>query len=540
MKPSSTLGLRRQIILLLTIAILPIGAVGVWQAWQMAEDRDRLSDAALLAFAAERASAERVSITAAFSAIDALIAADIHNAPDCAETLAEVVAGKTGFVFGGVTTLDGMLQCRSDGEAPIDLSERPSLRALSAAPRRAISLLEDGAATGLPVAVVTVPIFEAEAELVGFLSLSTPRLGRATVWPGPRGVEREVVSVALDTALQPATGERPEWMPVDLGAIAPAESLRAPRLLRAKTAAGETRSYVLAPVIPGQLYELSAWHSEDGADRPAHTAVVFPLLMWTAALVVAFLALDRLVVRPISTLRRDLKAFGTDRTLGPEGALPLAPEIADCDAAFRVMAARILRDEAQIEDDLREKQLLLQEVHHRVKNNLQILISLVRMHGSAMPDDGSRQVLAQLQDRILAVATTYRQTYQGQSISAVPAPALIDALIAESQVALPPGLLDLEVTKTMLGPEEALGVAMIVSEVLLTLSGADPHSDRARLHIARSEDGGLAVVADLTWPTTEDKPHALARKLIRVFAAQFGGSVEEHPTADGRTTLAIR
>ena len=72
----------------------------------------------------------------------------------------------------------------------------------------------------------------------------------------------------------------------------------------------------------------------------------------------------------------------------------------------------ILREEAQLEDALRQKEHLLREVHHRTGNSLQLIASIMRMHMRQEQSDTARPILQGLHDRVMALATVHMGLYQ--------------------------------------------------------------------------------------------------------------------------------
>jgi PAS domain S-box-containing protein len=73
-----------------------------------------------------------------------------------------------------------------------------------------------------------------------------------------------------------------------------------------------------------------------------------------------------------------------------------------------------------LEASLKEKEVLLQEVHHRVKNNLQVVSSLIRLQGSELSGDESKGAFGELQGRVRAIAILHEVLYQSSRLAQVP------------------------------------------------------------------------------------------------------------------------
>ncbi|PMZ42837.1 histidine kinase dimerization/phosphoacceptor domain -containing protein, partial [Pseudomonas sp. FW306-02-H05-AA] len=69
--------------------------------------------------------------------------------------------------------------------------------------------------------------------------------------------------------------------------------------------------------------------------------------------------------------------------------------------------------------ELREREMLLQEVHHRVKNNLQVISSLINMQVRRIEVGESRDALAECQTRVQAIALIHETLYQSNDFSRV-------------------------------------------------------------------------------------------------------------------------
>ena len=87
------------------------------------------------------------------------------------------------------------------------------------------------------------------------------------------------------------------------------------------------------------------------------------------------------------------------------------------------------RAEEQIQRDLKEKEILLKEVHHRVKNNLQIITSLIRMQSGKPQSDETRMALSDVLNRVGSIAAVHELLYQSDSLAAISAREYLSQLI---------------------------------------------------------------------------------------------------------------
>ncbi len=148
------------------------------------------------------------------------------------------------------------------------------------------------------------------------------------------------------------------------------------------------------------------------------------------------------------------------------------------DASGKIVgASKIARDitedklaREQLRTSLKEKELLLQEVHHRVKNNLQVISSLLHLQAASLKNPELLAVLKENQHRIHSMALVHEQLYCSKSLSQIDfaqfLPQLAANLFRSFGVNRATVRLKLEVASLMLGVDVAIPCALIVNELI--------------------------------------------------------------------------
>ena len=232
--------------------------------------------------------------------------------------------------------------------------------------------------------------------------------------------------------------------------------------------------------------------------------------------------------------------------------------------------SEVRRQEQAAQAALREKDLLLKEIHHRVKNNLQVVSSLLRLQAATHAQPAVRQALDEAQERIQAIALIHQKLKHAPDATRLDLPAYVRSL-AERLVrsyASAPALVDLQVqvAPVQLGPDDAVPLGLILNELISnTLQHGFPPGEGGSLEISIEDqtgcpglagtprggaqggtsrtEGGQAVpprssqsegqvqvrVADsgVGLPDGVDLDHGgLGFQLIQALAGQLGGSLE--------------
>ncbi|WP_386331149.1 sensor histidine kinase [Sulfitobacter sediminilitoris] len=214
------------------------------------------------------------------------------------------------------------------------------------------------------------------------------------------------------------------------------------------------------------------------------------------------------------------------------------------EAAFINMGESILQDEATLEDSLREKNILLKEVHHRVKNNLQLISSIMNMQIRQAKTEDASLVLRRLQERILSLATVHKNLYQNDDLVRVDASVLLHESVNQLlSVGLAPGS-NVKVTQKYepisLEADDAAPLTLLVSEAVTNALKYVTNDDRrgGEIEIKLDYDGpdhAKLSLRNTTGGVPEQEGTGLGSKLIHAFARQLNGQINVEETEDQYT-----
>jgi two-component sensor histidine kinase len=145
---------------------------------------------------------------------------------------------------------------------------------------------------------------------------------------------------------------------------------------------------------------------------PVLLAMLVPFLMWIAAASMGWLVVDWLLIRPLQRMRRSVASFtpGQEIDIGSIRTVP-ASEIRELGETFRSLSRTVADHEAGLADGLVRQTKLTREVHHRVKNNLQVISSLINFHARGAKSKEAAEAYASIQRRVDALAVVHRNHY---------------------------------------------------------------------------------------------------------------------------------
>ncbi len=198
-----------------------------------------------------------------------------------------------------------------------------------------------------------------------------------------------------------------------------------------------------------------------------------------------------------------------------------------------------------------EKVVLLREVHHRVKNNLQIISSLLDLQSDYLGDEQSRAIIRESQNRIRSMALIHQKLYQSESYAFVNFREYIEELATDLFVtyAREPHLIQLNVAvgDVTLGMDDAIPCGLIVNELVSnSLKHAFPDGRRGVISVQchTVDDGRVALtVADtgVGLPSGFDcgNTESLGLQLVDMLVRQLAGTVTIDGNRDGTVASVV-
>lgn len=539
-----THGLAARIIAFLSVALVPLGVVAYLQTKQLGKETRARSELSIIALTQTAASGERETILRALGGAGALGATVslIGDTPEeCNRYFRAYLSATEDFTYAGIIGVDGRITCSSADRA-LDISQTPRFARMIETQKSVVNLNELAPISGVPVIVVSEPFFRND-KLAGLVSVSVPSsaLNQATLEADTDPTELLTFNAEGQMLSSHLSHEAAlELLPARLSLADLVDT--PPHSFRARSADGVVRIFATAPLIPGLVHALSIWPQESRAAVSVETktlAGALPFAMWAASVIVAFLAINGLVIRHVHTLSQQMRTFARTRRLPDDAVTRGMPlELRDMETDFLNMANSILRDEAQLENALREKTILLKEVHHRVKNNLQLISSIMNLQIRQSQSPETQDVLRRLQDRIRSLATIHRNLYQTEDLGHVNAGELLRELIRQmatlsgtsrQRVNLRSDLANIE-----LYPDQAVPLSLLTAEALTNASKylAPDAQGVARVDVKFKMVGDRRAVIEIRNTTRrtdadETPGTGLGQRLIRAFATQLGGDLQQ-------------
>lgn len=214
-------------------------------------------------------------------------------------------------------------------------------------------------------------------------------------------------------------------------------------------------------------------------------------------------------------------------------------------------AVRTMR-ETQLVQSLGEKDVLLREVHHRVKNNLQVMISMLHLQAARAEDSAGARVLEEAERRMFSLALVHEQLYQREHVGGVELLSFSRTLLSHLETGLSGGVaapisVRVEGQPMELSLDRAIPMALIINEL----------ATNAFEHAFKTADGGTITVSIVPnceefvlaiqdtgcgIPTgfSPEKSAGFGTTIVSILVQQIGGRISWGRSEGGGTLVEVR
>ncbi|HRO32776.1 MAG TPA: sensor histidine kinase [Brevundimonas sp.] len=268
--------------------------------------------------------------------------------------------------------------------------------------------------------------------------------------------------------------------------------------------------------------------------------LLLPLGAWLTAFAAVMLVSERIVVRWLDYLERIAAIYARGRfSVRPIQAAHAPTEIRVLARTLDDLAETITTRDRALLDSLSEKDALMREIHHRVKNNLQIISSLLSMQQRALTDPAAKAAVGDTRQRIAALALIYRTLYQSADLRYADAKVflgdLVGQLVAGEALRGPMVTSSVDADSLVIDPDKLAPLALWLVEAV---SNAQKHAFAGRggdLKVRFRVQGDTSVleVQDDGPGVTDAQARGVGRTLMNAFAKQLRGEAELVPGSEG-------
>jgi two-component sensor histidine kinase len=536
--PTRRLTIRFRLGLAIALALLPVLALGVLQAVTDFQHDAAFRRTSLTQAAGRSATVARDRIQGAIALLQTLTP-EVVGA-ECTPRLASILSELSG--YRNIVRLDsvGRIECAGRSlTGSISRMQRPWFLALKqGAPIFLARSLHAQTPALLAAVRVSRPNGAFDGAIVAILDLEglRPDLSDPTL---PAGAAVSIVNADGETLVQS-----------DPEAFAPLPPNWTTRAIssggltyHAKDRRGTMRDFASAPLLNKDVFVVISAPAPGlfyWARLNPLASIVYPLLAWLMAWAAVWIVTDRVVIRWLSYLDRVASIYAKGRfTVRPVQAETAPLEIQTLAHTLDTMADGIVARDLSLRESLAQKDAMMREIHHRVKNNLQVITSLLNMQQRALTDPAARLAMSDTRQRITALSLIYRALYQSPDMRRVDVRQFLEELITQlstSEGGRPsPIRTKLQADDLEIDPDKLAPLALFAVEAITNARkhafGPNGGLIDVLFHVGEDEIR-LEIVDDGQGEAESLSTSGVGRTLMSAFARQLRGRAELEAAPD--------
>ena len=283
--------------------------------------------------------------------------------------------------------------------------------------------------------------------------------------------------------------------------------------------------------------------------------VIGIVLLLGVGLLGVVIGANMLVTAPLADLTRAVTQWRRAGAYDPGDSRMMPSELRELSRAFHLATRTLATHERDLRDAGVRQELLIKEIHHRVKNNLQIVASLLNLQANRIRQPEARAEFASARDRVRALATLHRYLYSEGELHTLNMRLFLHELCAQLFQAIGERQghrirLAIEAPEIAMSTDQAVPLALVVTEAVSNaVKYAFPGGRRGEVRVTLCElpggqarlvieDDGIGIPAGRTETETGVRD-GLGIQLIRGFSRQLGAELEVREGAGTRYALTF-
>lgn len=305
------------------------------------------------------------------------------------------------------------------------------------------------------------------------------------------------------------------------------------------------------PLLRGEAGVLHLGISEDSIKKDVNEIVLLITIVSLCVMIAGGLAatsFSSLITRPLIRLAKAAEAFGRGE-MTEKVIITSDDEIGALSEIFNTMVEKRKQSEEQTRHSLKEKEVMLKEIHHRVKNNMQVIYSLLNLQSRRITDSSVQAIFEESRNRINSMALIHEKLYRSTDLAYIDFKGYLKSLtdgIAHSyrrndvsiSVDMDPVALDVNV---------GIPCGLIVNELVSnSLKYAFPEGRKGTIRVGINinsegdyvlfvEDNGIGFPAGIDFRNTR----SLGMQLVNMLTLQIHGSIELSVTEQTKFSITF-
>jgi two-component sensor histidine kinase len=504
----------------------------------------------LSATAREAATPEQNVLAAAGQIVRALAnLPDVRDVtPKCNQELADSLRGLAFFRNIAREDANGRIVCSADPTGiGVDTSKRPIWNNIATQTEFVVTGDTISRRTHLPLIQGLLPLRDARGRFIGALGITVDARWLNYMVSASRLPSDSVVAIMDQSGKIIAANNEGLAVPI----FARANTGSNHDLHSANDLEGQMWTFTTAPLLGSHVFVGFAMR-ESSLFRPTYIHVfadfVLPFLMIALTWLAIWIVTDRQLTRWIVYLRRISAAYRT-------GHYAVRPVLDGAPSEFRVlgdalseMASAIQDRDRSLRDAVAQKTVLIREIHHRVKNNLQVVMSLLSLQAARLSDSAAQLALRQTRARINALALVHRILYEIDDQTSVNMKNLLELLAQQTNEGFGSERRDVRIAvdavPCLVTGDMAVPLALFTVEALTNAyKHAYPPGQGGRICVGLAPFDGeklrLSVEDDGVGFDYEEVSESVGARLIKTFGQQVSGEASISSERGRGTTVEI-